>query len=107
MKLGFLLFGYDQGVMSGIIIAPEFNRTIPETHRNPTMQGFVTAIYEIGCLTGAILVLFIGEKIGRRKSIISGASIMIIGVIIQVTTFYGHAPLVGQLFSNKRKFRLY
>lgn len=45
---GFLLFGYDQGVMSGIITSPAFNDLFPATKDNSTMQGFVTAIYEIG-----------------------------------------------------------
>ncbi|CCX15963.1 Similar to Sugar transporter STL1; acc. no. P39932 [Pyronema omphalodes CBS 100304] len=90
---GFLLFGYDQGVMSGLITAPEFNHTIPETKGNPTMQGLVTAIYEIGCLAGAMLVLFVGEKFGRRKSIMAGAFVMILGVLLQIFTFLGHQPL--------------
>lgn len=42
---GFLLFGYDQGVMSGIISAPAFNNMFEATKDNATMQGFVTAIY--------------------------------------------------------------
>ena len=45
---GFLLFGYDQGVMSGIITSPEFNDLFTATKDNSTMQGFVTAIYELG-----------------------------------------------------------
>jgi hypothetical protein len=44
---GFLLFGYDQGVMSGIISAPDFNNAFPETRGDSTWQGFVTAIYEV------------------------------------------------------------
>jgi len=85
---------HELGVMSGIITSPEFNSEIPETKDNSTMQGFVTAIYEIGCLFGAVVVLFTGEAMGRRKAIISGASIMILGVIIQVTAYAGHQPLV-------------
>lgn len=80
--------------MSGIITAPEFNREIPETKDNSTMQGFVTAIYEIGCLVGAVFVLFVGERLGRRRSIMTGAFIMIAGVIIQVTAYSGHQSLV-------------
>ncbi|KAK4501691.1 hypothetical protein PRZ48_007500 [Zasmidium cellare] len=82
---GFLLFGYDQGVMSGIISAPQFNAAFPETKDDSTWQGFVTAIYEIGCLIGALFQLGYGDKIGRRRAIIVGGIIMIIGVIIQVT----------------------
>ncbi|TKA31101.1 hypothetical protein B0A50_02070 [Salinomyces thailandicus] len=86
---GFLLFGYDQGVMSGIISAEDFNTYFPQTKDNSTWQAFVTAIYEVGCLIGAILVLNFGDMSGRRRSIVVGASIMIIGVIIQCTAFDG------------------
>lgn len=64
---GFLLFGYDrkfitmgqdsnilihtpEGVMSGIISAEPFMNYFPETLNNSTWKGFVTAIYEIGCM---------------------------------------------------------
>lgn len=36
------------GVMSGIITAPAFNNVFTATKDKPAMQGFVTAIYEIG-----------------------------------------------------------
>lgn len=68
---GFLLFGYDQGVMSGIISADPFNAYFPETKDNSVYQGFVTAIYEIGCLLGAIFILGFGDKTGRRKAVSS------------------------------------
>jgi MFS family permease len=66
---GFLLFGYDQGVMSGIISAPQFNAFFPETHEDSVYQGFVTAIYEIGCLAGALFILWVGDSFGRRRSV--------------------------------------
>ncbi|RVD87241.1 uncharacterized protein DFL_001483 [Arthrobotrys flagrans] len=83
----FLLFGYDQGVMSGLITHPNFNATFPSTANNSTMQGLVTALYEIGCLIGAIFILFFGDIIGRKKGIMAGASIMILGTVVQVTSF--------------------
>lgn len=66
---GFLLFGYDQGVMSGIIAADPFNAYFPDTKDNSVYQGFVTAIYEIGCLAGAIFILAFGDNLGRRKAV--------------------------------------
>ncbi|KAL1628603.1 hypothetical protein SLS56_005835 [Neofusicoccum ribis] len=86
---GFLLFGYDQGVMSGIIAAEPFNDYFPETKGNKTYQGFVTAIYEVGCLFGAILMLTCGDQLGRRKGIMIGGAIMIVGVIIQISSVKG------------------
>lgn len=113
---GFVLFGYDQGVMSGIITAPAFNNLFTATKGNSTMQGFVTAIYEIGkwlsllesnslqknatfltpklgCLFGAIFILSFGDYLGRRRAMITGGSIMILGVIIQVTAERNSMPL--------------
>lgn len=66
---GFLLFGYDQGVMSGIISAGPFNDYFPSTRDNSVYQGFVTAIYEIGCLIGAIFILTFGDRTGRRRAV--------------------------------------
>jgi hypothetical protein len=79
--------------MSGIISAKPFNAYFPETY-NATWQGFVTAIYEIGCLLGAVAMLLFGDMIGRRKAIVIGAAIMIFGTIIQVTPMKGHHATV-------------
>ncbi|KAK3897240.1 sugar transporter STL1 [Staphylotrichum tortipilum] len=97
---GFLLFGYDQGVMSGIITAPAFNNVFTATKDNPTMQGLVTAIYEIGCLGGAMFILAAGDRLGRRRAIILGAAIMLLGVIIQVTAFADSTPLVQMILGR-------
>ncbi|KAL8381944.1 hypothetical protein RB595_005955 [Gaeumannomyces hyphopodioides] len=98
---GFLLFGYDQGVMSGIISAPAFNDYFPETRDNPTMQGLVTAIYEIGCLAGAMFILWIGDLLGRRKAMIIGAIIMAFGVVIQVLTLKPNAAPLAQFIIGR------
>lgn len=57
------------------------------------MRGFVTAVYEIGCLFGAIFILALGDFLGRRRAIMMGGSIMILGVIIQVTAERNATPL--------------
>lgn len=79
--------------MSGIITASAFIKLLPALDSNSTMQGLVTAIYEIGCLFGALFILGFGDYLGRRRAIMLGGSIMIIGVIIQVTSQAGHNPL--------------
>ncbi|KAH8883556.1 putative hexose carrier protein [Thozetella sp. PMI_491] len=90
---GFVLFGYDQGVMSGIITAPAFNNMFEATRDNSTMQGTVTAIYEIGCLFGAMFILGVGDLLGRRRAMIIGGIIMMCGVIIQITSQASATPL--------------
>ncbi|KDR83872.1 hypothetical protein GALMADRAFT_236332 [Galerina marginata CBS 339.88] len=89
----FTLFGYDQGVMSSLLTEKQFDDTFPEvvvdnTHRNnATLQSLLVAIYEIGCLFGALSNLWIGDKLGRRRTIALGGVVMIIGAILQATSF--------------------
>ncbi|KAJ5378106.1 Sugar transporter STL1 [Penicillium cataractarum] len=98
--MGFLLFGYDQGVMSGIISANAFDDVFTAAKNDSTMQALITAVYELGCLFGAMFALFAGDRLGRRWMVMCGAAIMIIGVIIQVTSFVGHIPLLQFMFGR-------
>lgn len=90
---GFTLLGYDQGVMSSLITGNQFEASFPEvvveaSHPNhATLQSFTIAIYEVGCLFGALSNLWVGDKLGRRRTIFLGGSIMMIGAILQVTAF--------------------
>ncbi|KAH9827709.1 general substrate transporter [Teratosphaeria destructans] len=93
---GFFLLGYDQGVMSGIITEPIFLDTFPQMNsknKEGAIQALVVAIYEVGCLFGALAMVAYGDKIGRRRAVLLGASIMIIGAILQ-TSSYGLAQLI-------------
>jgi MFS family permease len=82
----FLLFGYDQGVMSGIISAPAFKAAFPQVDGDSTYEGFVVSIYACGCFLGALFIFLVGDKLGRRRSIFLGAGVMLVGVVIQITT---------------------
>lgn len=75
--IDFFLFGYDQGVMGGLLTLGSFVRTFPEidaiAHPNDThmstIQGITVASYTVGCFVGAIITIFIGDLLGRRRMI--------------------------------------
>lgn len=47
------LFGYDQGVFGGVIVTPDFLRTLDlEGDRHTWLLGTVTALYDVGCFFG-------------------------------------------------------
>ncbi|KAE9972534.1 hypothetical protein BLS_003979 [Venturia inaequalis] len=103
---GFLLFGYDQGVMSGLLTGRAFTTQFPEIDTTATgngsssLQGTVVAIYEIGCFFGAIFCFLFGERIGRRKSIMLGCVVLSIGAALQAGS-YGVAQLiVGRIIAG-------
>jgi len=127
--LAFLMFGYDQGVMSGLLTLDDFQRHFPlmtplsqannicwtnspeNTIRNERMctgdantQAAAVALYQVGCFLGAVLILFYGEVWGRKSSTFWGSLIMIIGTIFQVAaggTYGGDADAYGVLIVGR------
>jgi len=80
--LGFLLIGFDNGLMGGFVNSPAFTETFginTKTNSGTNTIALIVAIYEIGCFIGAVTTSFIGETLGRRKSVLIGVIIMIIG----------------------------
>lgn len=103
---GFLLFGYDQGVMSGLLTGQYFIETFPEIdttdsgNGSAALQGTVVAIYEIGCFFGAIICFVIGEKIGRRKCVMIGCVVLAIGALLQATSYGIPQMIVGRIVAG-------
>ena len=55
-----------------------------------SLLGTVTALYDVGCFFGAIAAFSVGERLGRKKSILLGTTVMSIGAILQISAFrYG------------------
>ncbi|KLU81672.1 high affinity glucose transporter [Magnaporthiopsis poae ATCC 64411] len=81
VSLGVFLFGYDQGVMSGIITGPYFK----EYFGNPSSAevGTMVAILEIGAFISSLCVGRVGDIIGRRKTILYGSMIFFVGGALQ------------------------
>lgn len=103
--VGFLLFGYDQGVMGSLLTLQPFRDSFKDidTHRNPgnsTLQGAVIAIYEVGCLLSALSTIYIGDRFGRLKLIFLGCLIMIIGGVLQAAASGVPFLIVARIISG-------
>lgn len=96
--MGFSLFGYNQGMMSGLIAGTQFTKSfdtlqMPEnadaaTNRHiNVIRGAVTACYEIGCFFGALFSMFFGDALGRTRLIVLGAFTLIVGAVISTAAF--------------------
>ncbi|PKX89255.1 glucose-inactivated glycerol proton symporter STL1 [Aspergillus novofumigatus IBT 16806] len=98
--VGFSLFGYNQGMMAGLLNGDEFVNSFPilKMPENPTagqkhyidvIRGAVTSCYELGCFFGALFSMFFGNSLGRTRLIFMGASILIIGALLTTVCFTG------------------
>lgn len=92
-----MMFGYDQAVFSGVIVTDDFLKLHDlEGPSRTTMLSTVTAIYDIGCFVGALLAFTAGERLGRKKSILVGTTIMLIGTVLMSASFS-----LGQMFAGR------
>jgi MFS family permease len=93
------LFGYDQGVFGGVIVTQDFLDQLDLNGRT-SLISTVTAIYDIGCFFGAILVCAIGDPLGRKNCVLLGTTIMSIGAIIQIASFNVPEMIVGRIIAG-------
>ncbi|KAF2454430.1 hypothetical protein BDY21DRAFT_387549 [Lineolata rhizophorae] len=98
VSLGVFLFGYDQGVMSGIITGAYFKDYFEQPTRAEI--GTMVAILEIGALISSLAVGRIGDLIGRRRTILYGSIVFVLGGAFQ--TFASGMPmmLVGRIVAG-------
>ncbi|KAK0705511.1 general substrate transporter [Lasiosphaeris hirsuta] len=74
---GFLLFGYDQGVMSGVVISPSWLDAMD--HPSNLQIGTITALYDVGAVLGAVAAAFTSEPLGRKRTLLLGAFLAGVG----------------------------
>ncbi|OQV02557.1 hypothetical protein CLAIMM_07738 [Cladophialophora immunda] len=113
--IDFLLFGYDQGVMGGLLTLPAFTSVFPEidttkeglrgltqsqANHKSTIQGISIACYNVGCFCGAIACIWLGDILGRRKTIFLGSSIMVVGATLQASAFSLPHLIVGRIITG-------
>ncbi|KAJ5443805.1 uncharacterized protein N7458_007677 [Penicillium daleae] len=96
----FFLFGYDMGYMGSVLTQKSFIETMPSTATNPNIQGITVGIFEIGCLLGALSLLEIGDRLGRRKTVLLGQALILVGGLLQASAFGLPQFLVGRVVAG-------
>lgn len=106
------LFGYDQGVTGGLLDLPSFIKYFPDINTtDPAIdaatksqrslnQGISVASYNLGCFFGSILTIFIGNPLGRRRTIFCGCVTMATGALLQATAYSLPHLIVGRIVTG-------
>jgi MFS family permease len=90
--------GYDNGVFSGLTTDTLFLEAMGNP--NPTLLGFIVAVYELGCLAGALASAVWGETLGRRKLTVLGSIVLILGTVIQCSSYGRAQMIVGRIVTG-------
>ncbi|KAG2023106.1 sugar transporter, variant 2 [Coprinopsis cinerea AmutBmut pab1-1] len=98
ISLGVFLFGYDQGVMSGIITGPYFRKYF--NNPGPIEIGTMVAVLEIGAFVTSLASGRVGDIIGRKGTLYAGAIVFTIGGLIQTFTIGFWTMVLGRIVSG-------
>lgn len=92
------LFGYEQGVCSGILTFVTFDSYF--NHPTATEIGLVISILEIGAMISSLMVAKLSDKFGRKRTILIGTFVFMIGGTLQSFAPNLYVFSVGRVLSG-------
>ncbi|KAJ5092772.1 hypothetical protein N7456_008633 [Penicillium angulare] len=96
--LSYLLYGYDQGFMSGVLLVDDYLSVM--NGPSSFMQGLLSSLYTLGCFFGSIFSMFFSERLGRKNPILIGTVFILIGATIQTASYSRAQFLVGRIVAG-------
>ncbi|KAF2684148.1 general substrate transporter [Lentithecium fluviatile CBS 122367] len=96
---GSFLFGYDSGVMTIVIQSPNF-LSFFNTHPETPIIGAINATFSGGAVFGSLMGGFTMDSLGRRKTVMLGAFINLIGATLQCSAQNLAMILVGRILAG-------
>ncbi|GKT64050.1 LOW QUALITY PROTEIN: MFS sugar transporter [Colletotrichum tofieldiae] len=96
-SLGAFLFGYDLGVIAAVVASNTFKDAFsPDT----STEGLVVSMFTAGAFFGAGAAGPLGDRLGRRGTIVTGALFFLLGGGLQTGARDIHMMWVGRLISG-------
>ncbi|KAF7348352.1 putative quinate permease [Mycena sanguinolenta] len=88
VALGSLFYGYDIGLIGGVLSLESFQHYFGLDMMNPRekalVNGNIVAILQLGCLFGALGVGSFSSRYGRKPCLLASGVIYVLGSIVQV-----------------------
>ncbi|KAK3689540.1 putative hexose transport-related protein [Podospora appendiculata] len=105
--IGGVLYGYNQGMFSGVLAMPAFQEHMGDydpldPQADQSKKGWLTAILELGAWVGTLLSGFIAEVLSRKYGVLVACVVFIVGVVIQAVsvTAGANAILAGRFITG-------
>ncbi|KAG0318186.1 hypothetical protein BGZ99_005814 [Dissophora globulifera] len=96
--IGGMLFGFDISSMSGVVGTQRYQDYFHKP--SSSLQGGIVASMAAGSFLGALLAGPLGDKISRKRTIMLGACIWIVGSIIQCASVNVGMLIVGRIING-------
>ncbi|GKT43535.1 sugar transporter STL1 [Colletotrichum spaethianum] len=106
----FILYGYNIGVVGGLLTEEDWIKTFPEIDtvntsgdeksRNSTLQGFIVATFTVGATIGSLSCSWTGDAYGRRNIIFFSSILTLIGEVLMAASFGLPQFVVGRVLTG-------
>ncbi|KAL4874265.1 general substrate transporter [Aspergillus karnatakaensis] len=106
----FFLFGYNQVVVGALVSFEAFTKSFPELDTKhvtgalksdrSVIQGVYVSSFTLGAAAGASSCSFIGDRLGRRKTICIGAILTLIGEALSCSSFDLPQLFIGRIITG-------
>ena len=87
-----LLFGYDQGVISGALTGIQKQFSV-----GTLLIEVITSWVTLGAMVGALVAGSLADRLGRRATIVVAAGLFIAGALIEALAPDAYVLVVGRL----------
>ncbi|EGN99929.1 hypothetical protein SERLA73DRAFT_122035 [Serpula lacrymans var. lacrymans S7.3] len=81
--LGGFLFGYDQGVVSNILVIESFGAAFPQIYMDASLKGWYVSTLLLAAWLGSLINGPLCDKIGRRRNIMCNVVVFLLGSALQ------------------------
>lgn len=105
--IGGFLFGYDLGVISGVITMSNFlvvfggEESLIRGSLKSTVSGSIVGVMSVGCLVGALLAGQASDKLSRKYSIVLFSIIFIVSGALQAGSMDLAMLILSRLIAGK------
>lgn len=106
--IGGFLFGYDLGVISGVITMANFlmvfgdEASLARGSLTSAVSGSIVAVMSVGCFVGALLAGQASDRLSRKYSIVLFSAIFVVSGALQAASYNLFMLLLSRLIAGKR-----
>nr|OQO22233.1 hypothetical protein B0A51_10719 [Rachicladosporium sp. CCFEE 5018] len=100
--LGGFLFGYDSGIIGGVLTLKSYQHDFRYSAKQATRtQSLANGLQQLGAFVACFIIWPVTHKLGRKKAIMICSAIFIVGVIIEtINTHSRSAFYVGRVIAG-------
>jgi MFS family permease len=95
-------YGYDAIIIGGTLDVPAFIKEVAHAKAlTPTQTSIIVAVTNGGAIIGTFIVGFAGDRFGRKKILLLGAVINLIGAVFQTAATNIALLTVGRFIGSR------